>query len=109
MTAPAAPRVGHKAEGTVDAIDLKAATLSLNHGPVATLRWPAMTMEFKVANTSLLQGLKPGQAVSFEFVERQPGEFVITSVVAATPKVPAMAAPRAQPEPASGAGAHSGH
>jgi len=108
-TAPAAPRVGHKAEGIVDAIDLNAATLSLKHGPVATLRWPAMTMEFKVANTSLLKGLKPGQAVSFEFVERQPGEYVVTSVVAATPNGSAAAAPRPQPAPASGAGTHSGH
>ena len=51
-----------QAEGTVDGIDLKAGTLSLNHGPVASLKWPAMTMEFKAANASLLAGLKPGQA-----------------------------------------------
>ena len=48
---PAPAAIGHKAEGTVDGIDLKAGTLSLNHGPVATLKWPAMTMEFKAANT----------------------------------------------------------
>ena len=74
--------VGHKAEGSVDGIDLKAGTLSLNHGPVATLKWPAMTMEFKAANAGLLKGLKPGQAVAFEFVERQPGEYVVTSIAA---------------------------
>jgi Cu(I)/Ag(I) efflux system membrane fusion protein len=91
--APAAP-VGHRAEGKVDAIDLKAGTLSLEHGPVATLKWPAMTMEFKAANAALLQGLKPGQAVSFEFVERQPGEYVVTTIRAAG----------ATPKPA-----HSGH
>ena len=39
-----------------------------------------MTMEFKVANPSLLKDLKPGAPVSFEFVERQPGEWVITSI-----------------------------
>jgi Cu/Ag efflux protein CusF len=60
--APAATAaVGHKAEGTVDGVDLKAGTLSLNHGPVPTLKWPAMTMEFKAANASLLTGLKPGR------------------------------------------------
>ena len=83
--APASAVVGHKAEGSVDAVDLKAGTVSLNHGPVASLRWPAMTMKFKSANSGLLSGLKRGQAVSFEFVERQPGEYVVTSITAATP------------------------
>jgi Cu(I)/Ag(I) efflux system membrane fusion protein len=105
--APAPAAIGHKAEGTVDGVDLKAGTLSLNHGPVPTLKWPAMTMEFKAANASLLNGLKTGQAVRFEFVERQPGEYVVTSIAAA-PGATAPAKPRA---PASGAAAtsHSGH
>ena len=90
--APAPAVVGHKAEGSVDAVDLKAGTVSLNHGPVASLRWPAMTMEFKAANSGLLSGLKRGQAVSFEFVERQPGEYVVTSISAAPAAVPVSAA-----------------
>lgn len=75
--------VGHKGQGTVDSVDDKAGTVSLNHGPIASLKWPAMTMEFKVANPSLLKDLKPGAPVSFEFVERQPGEWVITSLTPA--------------------------
>ncbi|MDD2844821.1 MAG: efflux RND transporter periplasmic adaptor subunit [Rhodoferax sp.] len=78
--APAAKTVGHQATGTVDGVDLKDGTVSLNHGPVASLKWPAMTMEFKTANATLLQGLKPGAKVTVEFIERQPGEWVITSV-----------------------------
>ena len=78
---PAKPAVaGHKAKGTVDGVDAKAGTVSLKHGAVETLKWPAMTMAFKVANEALLKGLKPGTAVAFEFVERQPGEWVITSI-----------------------------
>ena len=101
MPAPAA--IGHKAEGTVDGIDLKAGTLNLDHGPVPTLKWAAMTMEFKAANASLLNGLKTGQAVRFEFVERQPGEYVVTSITQAPPaKTPAPAASAA-------ATSHSGH
>jgi Cu(I)/Ag(I) efflux system membrane fusion protein len=84
---PAVKGSGHQAEGTVDSIDLRAGTMSLNHGPVASLKWPAMTMEFKAANESLLKDLKPGAKVAIEFVERQPGEWVITRVkpLAATP------------------------
>ena len=88
--------VGHQAEGTVEGFDSKAGLLTLNHGPVASLKWPAMTMEFLVANPALLSGLKPGATVSFEFVERKPGEWVITSIKpAATGKASAAANPHA--------------
>jgi len=135
---PATARVGHKAAGSVDSIDPAAVTLSINHGPVATLKWPAMTMEFKAANRALLEGLKPGQEVSFEFVERQPGEYVVTSITAAPragapapavrapstpaaaggpstpvpgagPSTPAPGAGPSKPAPGAGPGSHSGH
>jgi len=98
-SAPAKAQIGHQGSGTVDGIDAKAGTLTLNHEAVASLKWPAMTMEFSVANPSLLAGLKPGMAVNFEFVERQPGEWVITRV---TPK---RSAPAVQVDH----NAHSGH
>ncbi|MEX8501812.1 MAG: efflux RND transporter periplasmic adaptor subunit [Leptothrix ochracea] len=72
--------VGHHAQGKVEAIDAANKELSISHGPVASLHWPGMTMDFKVANEALLQGLQPGSAISFEFVERGPGEWVITAV-----------------------------
>ena len=101
--APTPATIGHKAEGS---IDLKAGTLSLNHGPVLTLKWPAMTMEFKAANASLLNGLRPGQAVRFEFVERKPGEYVVTAISV----VPGAAPPAKPAAPvASAATSHSGH
>ena len=88
--APAAPPgVGHKGQGSVDAVDAKAGTISLNHGAIASLKWPAMTMEFKAANPSLLKDLKPGMAVSFEFIERQPGEWVVTSILPAAARTAA--------------------
>jgi len=101
-SAPAPKTAGHQAEGTVDSIDLKDGTITLNHGPVASLKWPAMTMEFKVANASLLKDLKAGAKVAVEFVERQPGEWVITSVNAA-------AANKAPAPPAPATSAHAGH
>ena len=106
-SAPAPAVIGHRAEGTVEGVDLKAGTLSLNHGPVPSLKWPAMTMEFKAANASLLTGLKPGQKVGFEFVERQPGEFMVTSIRAA----PGAASPPKPEAPAASAAttSHSGH
>lgn len=101
-TPPTAKGAGHRTEGSVDALDAKAGTVTISHGPVASLNWPAMSMEFTVANGSLLQGLKPGSAVAIEFVERQPGEWVITAVKRlATGKAPVT--------PAAGVNPHAGH
>ncbi|MGE4334349.1 MAG: efflux RND transporter periplasmic adaptor subunit [Pigmentiphaga sp.] len=89
-----ASSVGHRAEGKVEAIDAQAASLTIAHGPVQTLKWPAMSMEFKVANSGLLAGLKPGTSVAFEFVVRGQGEWVITSI---------------KPTGAAAANPHAGH
>ncbi len=89
---PAAAKVGNKAEGKVEEVDAKAETVSITHGPVASLNWPGMTMEFKPANEAIMKQLKPGTAIDFEFVERGQGEWVITSV-----------------KPAGKASPHAGH
>ncbi len=86
--------VGHRGEGKIEDIDTKIGSLTIAHGPVSTLKWPAMTMEFKVANSSLLSGLKPGMSLSFEFVERGQGEWIITAI---------------KPVTASAANPHAGH
>ena len=72
--------VGHKAAGVLNAIDAAAGTVTISHEPVASLKWPAMKMDFVVANPALVAGVKPGAAVEFEFVERGQGEWVITSL-----------------------------
>ncbi len=90
----------HQAEATVDDVDAKAGTVMLNHGPVTSLKWPAMTMEFKVANSALLKDLPPKARVTVDFVERQQGEWVITGV---KPQAGGKAAPAAAANP------HAGH
>jgi membrane fusion protein, copper/silver efflux system len=75
-----APGVSHLAEGTVDAIDAKSGTVTITHGPIPTLKWPGMTMDFVLANSSLAAKVKPGAAVAFEVIERKPGEYVVTKL-----------------------------
>jgi Cu(I)/Ag(I) efflux system membrane fusion protein len=94
-----APGVGHRAEGTIKALDAKSGTVSIAHGPVESLKWPGMTMDFKPANDTLLAGLKPGAVIAFEFVERSPGEWVITKILSRS----ATVGPDAKPA------AHQGH
>jgi RND family efflux transporter MFP subunit len=89
-----AASVGHRADGTVEQFDAKSGNIKVTHGPVPSLKWPAMTMDFVLANPSLGTNLKPGTAVAFEFVERKPGEYVITTIA---------------PKSAARAAAHAGH
>lgn len=52
--------------GVVTAIDAAAGTVTLSHQPIQELRWPAMTMGFKVARPELLRGLVVGAKVKFD-------------------------------------------
>lgn len=96
-----AGKVGHQLSGTLDAIDPKAGTAMISHGPVATLKWPAMTMSFELANPAQFAGVNPGDAIAFEIVERKPGEWVITKVQPAAKRDAAVVKPAAS--------GHSGH
>lgn len=52
--------------GTVTAIDKTAGTITLDHGPIAEAKWPAMTMAFKATPTALLDTVKVGDKVAFD-------------------------------------------
>ncbi|MCX9158506.1 efflux RND transporter periplasmic adaptor subunit [Niveibacterium sp. 24ML] len=90
--------VGHHGKGRIDAIDPASGELTLTHEPIASLKWPAMTMDFVLANSALAKSLKAGDAVQFDFVERKPGEWVVTKIA---PEASAKATPAADP--------HAGH
>lgn len=79
---PAAAQV-HKGKGAVEAVDAGGGTVEINHGPIPSLQWPAMSMEFKVKDKAMLGGVRPGQAVEFEIAQLKPGEFVIMRMTAA--------------------------
>jgi RND family efflux transporter MFP subunit len=67
----------HRGSGRIAALDAQAGTVELDHEAMPTLGWPAMTMEFGVADKGLLRGLKPGDRVEFDVAARGEGEYVI--------------------------------
>lgn len=69
----------HQATGVVKSVDKAKGTVTIDHGPVASMKWPAMTMGFKAKDKKALEGLKPGQKIEFEFVQ-QGKDYVITMV-----------------------------
>lgn len=79
----AGARAGHRGEGKIESLDAKTGAITIDHQPIASLKWPAMTMDFVLANSALTRGISPGAQVRFEFVERKPGEWVITKLEAA--------------------------
>ena len=73
-------RASHSAAGTLDDIDARTGMLLITHEPVESLKWPKMTMEFVPANEAIAKKFKPGAAIQFDFVERKPGEWVVTKM-----------------------------
>ncbi len=64
MAMPAEP-VMASGTGTVTAIDAAEGRVTLNHGTIAALEWPAMEMGFAV-EADKLAGIDVGDAVSFD-------------------------------------------
>ncbi|MBU8541922.1 copper-binding protein [Falsiroseomonas tokyonensis] len=71
------------ATGTVQKVDAAGRMLSLAHGPIPEIRWPAMTMDFPVAPGVDLSALTPGRQVEFTLAPRPGagGGYVVTRVV----------------------------
>jgi Cu/Ag efflux protein CusF len=67
-----------KGTGTVTAIDAKASTITLNHGPIPEANWPAMTMGFKAA-PAIAQSVKVGDKVAFD-LKLQGGAGEVTAI-----------------------------
>lgn len=71
---------GHKAEGVVNGVDLQHGKINMTHGPVPSLGWPGMTMDFTVKDKAILKGIKPGQKVAFEVAQEGPGQFYVSRI-----------------------------
>lgn len=70
---------GEVHSGKGDITELSNDKVTISHGPVATLGWPAMTMTFESSSGELLQGLNIGDPVEFEF-QKTGEQFVLTSI-----------------------------
>jgi hypothetical protein len=58
----------HYGEGVVTAIDTAAGSVSISHGAISSIGWPAMTMNFTLADPKATAGFALGQKVAFDFV-----------------------------------------
>jgi Cu(I)/Ag(I) efflux system membrane fusion protein len=56
----------HKGRGRITAVDAAKGRVEIDHEPIASLKWPRMTMEFVVGDKAALTRLKKGDAIEFE-------------------------------------------
>ena len=69
----------YKATGSVKSVNKATGKVTIAHDPVADLKWPAMTMQFGVADRKLLDELAAGKKVDFRFVQRGT-DYVVTAI-----------------------------
>lgn len=69
--------MSHPVTGTIESIDLAAATVTIAHAAMPAMNMPAMTMPFKVQDKEMLEPFSPGEAVRFE-LSKIDGEQVVT-------------------------------
>ena len=67
----------HHGTGIIKKVDANARTVTLAHGPIASMNWPAMTMSFKLKGAALAKGVRSGDAVIFDFIQSG-DDYVVT-------------------------------
>ena len=72
-----APMV-HVGQGKVESVG--ADTITISHGPIATLKWPAMTMGFEKPAPTSFADIRVGDIVRFEFRDGGPTGFRLAKV-----------------------------
>jgi Cu(I)/Ag(I) efflux system protein CusF len=69
----------HTGVGVVTKIDAASNTVRLQHEPIKSMKWPSMTMEFKVKDRAILDRLAIDKKVEFDFV-KEGKSYVVTAV-----------------------------
>ena len=83
----------YETQGTFDALDAETGSVTMTHGEIPALQWPAMTMDFKLADPALVKDIAPGTLVRFVFEAGEPGEYIVTGIepIASSAAAPAAA------------------
>lgn len=79
---PATGEVLHRGTGKVLLVDASSGYVELDHDPIASLRWPRMSMGFQAQDGAQLSSLRPGDRVEFEMYAKPngDGDFVLRSI-----------------------------
>lgn len=70
----------HVAHGTINRLDRERGTANISHDAVASANWPAMTMDFELADPTAAESVKEGQRVMFHFTTKPDGRAVVSKI-----------------------------
>ena len=65
--------------GSGDITEVDGERVTISHGPIEGIGWPAMTMGFAAGSPEMIGGLNVGDPVEFAFREIN-GDYVLTSI-----------------------------
>ena len=77
---PAASGQSISATGKVNAIMASERKVNITHDPIPALDWPGMTMDFRLADSANLEGIKVGAKVEFQLRKASDGVYEIESL-----------------------------
>ncbi|MBZ0097170.1 MAG: copper-binding protein [Sulfuricella sp.] len=66
--------------GTINKVDNAAGSVNISHEAIPAIKWPAMTMDIKVADKKILSGVKSGQTVTFGLIKDPKAGYVISHI-----------------------------
>jgi Cu(I)/Ag(I) efflux system protein CusF len=69
----------HQVAATIKALDPTKRTVTLEHEPVKSLKWPAMTMGFSVKDKMLFEKMTVGKKVTVDLM-KDGSQYVVTDV-----------------------------
>lgn len=78
----------HSGTATIEAVGRDVMTLS--HGPIPSLKWGSMTMDFKLPQGGVPRGLEAGDRVAFEFYMEADGTPQLTRTTLLPPEAKAL-------------------
>jgi Cu/Ag efflux protein CusF len=73
------PSAAAASDGEVRKVDKSAGKVTIKHGPLANLYMPAMTMVFRVKDSTMLDRVNPGDKVKF-VAEKIDGAYTVTHI-----------------------------
>ena len=75
----------HHATGVVTKMDKSAGRVTISHGPIKTIPWPAMTMGFAVKDRKMLNHVTVGEQVNFDLLPTGQDQFVVVRITPVSP------------------------
>jgi Cu(I)/Ag(I) efflux system periplasmic protein CusF len=67
-------------DGVVREVKADAGKLTIAHGPMPTLNWPAMVMDFDLADPALAKKVKVGDQIRFKLRQVSAVEYILVDI-----------------------------